>query len=654
MGCSSRNPGDQTEKARMAGLEAVECEGGVSFQTTHRFRLVGRSITATYCQPEPDADVILSATDDLTAEIVDVVQLFDDEREAFRSVHHGLEPELWEALAEQSEVPIEVDVWFRPEVTDEYPKEMLEAEPDLLVETTSKHETAVSSLADSLIQDFAHLPDVTLVSAVDGKDEYGVPIIRIQATAAALDQIGSDPRIWRILPVPINSGPGYETYYTTTTDTVLDFYNMDGTGVTVGILETGRPDLWTYLDGSLPGSCSDGTVSKKCHCAAGALDGHIRAVGGVVRTTSTTFGGMADQASVIMANTGGGCTSNGPDAVSSAWNWATSNGATVMVYAEGSDLTPLQGPQTSLDILMDYKATQPPYPTICAITHNVIGANTPTTIVKNRLRNGLVVGGAEEDLGSPPGLRSAVTWWTGALYTNPFNSSYGFELPHLAAPANGVDSAGPNGLNQSGTSIAAPQVAGIVAGLQEYRTALKFWPEAVMPILMASADEDIDGTELNLDDGIDDRDGAGLINAYYAMVVATNRVSSNNTPIVAAHDYGAIFSSTLPPSTYFPQTYWARVAAGKALRVSALVRSAPTCPANPSISSCSANPFPAFALMLYDGPTLVGISGNFSNNYQYIRHVNTSGAQKDYKIRLLMSAWNGVTATTFATAWSAS
>ena len=73
----------------------------------------------------------------------------------------------------------------------------------------------------------------------------------------------------------------------------------------------------------------------------------------------------------------------------------------------------------------------------------------------------------------------------------------------------------------SGTSIAAPHVAGGAALLMQRQPILKYWPTAVKAILMATADNNIEG-----DFRLSDYDGAGGISLDYADDVANT--TNNN------------------------------------------------------------------------------------------------------------------------------
>lgn len=80
-------------------------------------------------------------------------------------------------------------------------------------------------------------------------------------------------------------------------------------------------------------------------------------------------------------------------------------------------------------------------------------------------------------------------------------------------------------VNQAGTSLAAPQVAGLSAVLTKRDGALRHSPEAVKAILVASADHNIEA-ETTFAGFVDTRDGAGSIDGDWAIQIAKTRRSS--------------------------------------------------------------------------------------------------------------------------------
>ena len=558
-----------------------------------------------------------------------------------------MEPEFRAKLQATPSEPAEAYVWFYVDEKEAPEKEWLIGEPSSGAATASDREASTRAGAVSIAAKLAAVPMVELSGNSNPDVMYGVPVVRIRATLAAFDAIGTWPEVWRIDPVPDHYAEFSDDYYYTTLENWPDqLGGYDGTGVTVATYEGDIPDSWANLPGRLPGSCQDSTgptSTAKCHCPTlNHWNSHPRAMMGVVRR-NTGILGMANGATTIMANHTGGCTTHGNDNYASALNWATANGATVISHSAGTGASGLQA--SAHDRFFDYKASVSPYPFIAGAS-----ANAPLGYVQNRMRNGTCVGGSIETAGADRSqvVMASTSWWNGAE---------GLEVPHVVALAEHVDTAG-FALNDvsvtGGSSAATAEVAGIAASMQELNGTLKNWPEVMVPGLLVSANEDVDGVVLNLDDSVDDRDGAGLVNALQAWAVlqSSSKVDGGNVAAQLGHDYGSITSSSTPAQTYYSEVYNAQVPAGGQLRVASLLQARPTCPQNPGSFDCSADPYPLHALILYDGALLAGYSVGSGSNYQYIAKTNTSGATKTYTVRIYLADWGGLSATTWGLAWS--
>ncbi|MBK7578666.1 MAG: S8/S53 family peptidase [Myxococcales bacterium] len=661
--CGERVDGGPLRGSR-AELEAT-CKGPALLTTPHVFENINRTVVIQTCN-SVDGVSRFAVTDE-TGSTADFEELERLDALAFHNVNASMRGALRAALDSDSGREIKVQIWFRPDVIDDVPKEETVGE-GLEAQEQAKRESKVFAKANDVLDRLGKIPGLELLSGTAGFSEYGPPVILARGSRNALDQAGMADEVWEIVPVEETWKPGTTNYFFTTNDVWLDYAGHDGTGQTVAILEFVRPDSSLNLPGWPSGSCAPDSgfgTSRLCHCPGGARGSHARQMMGIVRASSGAlwFEGMADEVSTIAANTDGGCTTNGPDAFSSALNWATSNGARVISCSDQMGPDPLVDAfQSSRDRLYDYKASVSPYPFIAVIAGN---ANAGSKVM-SRPRNGVSVGSAQENSGSD---RNSVVMAAHSSDLNP-NGATGFEVPHLVAIGSNVDSAG-KALNSTdtgltGTSVAAPQVAGVVAGLHEFNPTLKSWPEVVIPGLLASGDEDVDGTPLNLHDGVDDSDGAGLLNASLAAGVlgAGSKRDGNNPAAVQGHDFGSMWEVTTPTYTVYSEKWNASVAPGKVLRAAAFFQSRPTCPANPGCSSpggfsgctasqvCSANPFVIFSLQVYDGTTLVAASNSTSNNYQFVRVPNNGGGVKTYNIRLIPLNYSGLPGTTWGVAWA--
>lgn len=123
------------------------------------------------------------------------------------------------------------------------------------------------------------------------------------------------------------------------------------------------------------------------------------------------------------------------------------------------------------------------------------------------------------------------TIYASSAYTNPISPNGDREKPEIVAPAVNITtiSAGNNLVIGTGTSYAAPQVAGLAALLIDRNGTLSAWPEAIRAIIMASATHNIVGPT-GIPIGQELRDGAGAINAAFADDIAQNRNTSPTTP----------------------------------------------------------------------------------------------------------------------------
>jgi hypothetical protein len=108
----------------------------------------------------------------------------------------------------------------------------------------------------------------------------------------------------------------------------------------------------------------------------------------------------------------------------------------------------------------------------------------------------------------------------GSSYRDPGSPHGDRQKPEVAAPAQDITALGlhNNPLTSSGTSLAAPQVAGLAALLMQRNAQLADQPTAVKAILMASAVHNVEGYGR-----LSDEDGAGSIDAALAGNVAQYR-----------------------------------------------------------------------------------------------------------------------------------
>jgi hypothetical protein len=134
-------------------------------------------------------------------------------------------------------------------------------------------------------------------------------------------------------------------------------------------------------------------------------------------------------------------------------------------------------------------------------------------------------------------------------YVDPFSTHGDREKPEVAAPGTNIMSTTTAypwiGDIGSGTSYAAPIVAGISSLLYQRAPALTSWPESTKAILMASAWENLEGAA-----ALSEYDGAGGVDAYYADLVAQNSTwyggwgSGNYYCATGSYDIGTMYLYT--------------------------------------------------------------------------------------------------------------
>ena len=162
---------------------------------------------------------------------------------------------------------------------------------------------------------------------------------------------------------------------------------------------------------------------------------------------------------------------------------------------------------------LDFRARNPSLP-LLHITMAGESCSQWTDYVTWKDYNGLTVGGTNEN---GDWDRSNDTIWARSSWKNPDSPHGDREKPELCAPAYNLNLADYNGTS---TRYAASMVAGAAAAVCHSNTNMFFWPVAVRAILMTTADQNVDGPVLNLNDSIDDKDGAGEVNELMASYLA--------------------------------------------------------------------------------------------------------------------------------------
>ena len=179
------------------------------------------------------------------------------------------------------------------------------------------------------------------------------------------------------------------------------------------------------------------------------------------------------------------------------------------------------------DMYKDALILQPPYPTILQ------AAGNNSRYVNHKGYNSLTVGNHND---------SATNMSSSSTFGNPASPHGDRELPEICANGTRVRAVG---RTSSGTSFAAPAVAGVTALIQQTNPILKIWPEGCRAILLAGARRNVvDNTWWqDVIQGNDAKDGSGAVDALESVNIADNKIDINNKPTNIGWDVGRLTSS---------------------------------------------------------------------------------------------------------------
>lgn len=431
---------------------------------------------------------------------------------------------------------------------------------------------------------------------------------------------------------------------------------FDGDGVKVCLLES------TYPSPDNMSNLSFAEARTTPPAQQTGIGGHTGLMGSHIASSDATVPGMASGVELYLGSWAGE-----PGPWHDALDWCVTKSTTVWNFSRAPDemTDPSNPPDEPMMIhqYMDYLALQSPYPLIVAAAGNYGN----TKYVQNMLQNGLVVGGSVDTSQSTPiGVyncnwyspntdRSTHRFWTdeqppfggapwGSNSINPAapgGSPHGdWELPHLVAVAvsfvgNCLETG--NGKYAGATSSATAITTAAGAQVQESNAALKSWPEATRAILLATATEDVDGTNLSLTDSVDDKDGVGELDVLRATTLANsaNRVTapSASSPVALGYNYSTVNpqSSTEFPSNIWTQSHFLQRASNTEIRVAMAWDSmAASCDPDPGVGSCDggySDLTADFDLHVFDVTTNSYVAGStsYDNSIEMVDFLAVSG-----------------------------
>jgi hypothetical protein len=456
---------------------------------------------------------------------------------------------------------------------------------------------------------------------VEGHFE-AVPLLLAEASAEQIRRMAQSPRVGAIYLRELDGVDNLGTSLAISRGAGAVADGFTGSGVKVAVWERG-PDNTTNL--SITAQFATGIAATTSQ--------HARLTTGIIRNSQAGGpNGYAPAATMYAAN------SYGPQAL----YWAAiTQTCSVVSQSFHHPAEETSGDLSSDDLLKDYLATHYPFPTIVMAAGN----GGSTEYVNHKSFNTLTVGSHNDNA-------SAIV--ASSVFRNP-NSEHGDrELPELSANGDGVTAVG---LTMSGTSFAAPAVAGAAAQVMQVDGALKLWPEGVRAILLAACRLNPRGRTWwnDLRNRTDGRDGVGALNAREATRIAGSRQRAGSAATSRGWDVGTFSSASVDAQGLSTASWKITAPSGRsrrtrlkaALAFSAKVTtSAPPSAATPSTVT-SARLEVDLDLHLFEGSRLVAWSSSFDNSYEVIDHTLVPGRSYELRVR----RWSGTDWTWFGLAW---
>ncbi|MEO6076513.1 MAG: S8 family serine peptidase, partial [Dokdonella sp.] len=386
------------------------------------------------------------------------------------------------------------------------------------VETAARKAEAVANLQSAEAQNQLHLAEVKAAmqaprqAMLDRLARMGVkviyasenvPSIIIELSRAQLEVVARWNEVAIVDRALMTGADSLDVARPAHNVSPINSVGYDGSGVTVAVVEGGRvysANPWM-------------TVSQSRDTSIATVD-HTTEVGGVVASRFSTHRGMASGTTLISADGSYG----GGGVMETAADWAAGR-AQVLTNSWGYKNDATTG-FNAFDRRLDYIARVNNRVTVHAAGNTGVAncgqtpATTPYGVESpGRGYNTLTVGGFN-DAGTIGWSND--TFYTCSSYLNPTGDSAtnAHQKPEVVAAAVGITSLAQTTSSTSplsgavtGTSFAAPAVAGLAADLMETDAQLATSPVAARTVIIAGATRNIIGAA-----PISDQDGAGAIN----------------------------------------------------------------------------------------------------------------------------------------------
>lgn len=344
---------------------------------------------------------------------------------------------------------------------------------------------------------------------------------------------------------------------------------------------------------------ADGTT---CNPTSGTgsspIGDHATGVAGIIASTHATNRGVAFGGPAVLS---GNATSFDDAQIIKCTEWAITNGARVINYSFGVDAS---SSMVALDRYVDYVVRHHAV-TMVKSAGNIGGTCfSPGFYISSPGKGwNIITVGNYDDRGTVSNSDDVMS--TGSCYQDPTSPNGDREKPEVSAPGTSITTTycttGPTCLAAgTGTSFSAPHVAGCSALLMQRNSALKYWPESVKAVLMASAVVNLEGSTR-----LSEKDGAGGIECDSADDVVRG--------VAGSEAHGNFVK------TDFPRTFTFSATAGQTVRVviawDSTTDALPTPTSAPTTDVLKAD----FDLtVLSPTAVVVGSSASWDNSYEIV------------------------------------
>ena len=539
--------------------------------------------------------------------------------EKFGRVHETL----WARIAAtKSDQPVDIVVWPRldlPPAPFHKPSDKRSSEPpkgEREVVAAVRH--ARGELHSLLKRSGVH------PHPADDAGDSDVPFVRAAATVEQIRELAQAKIVGAILFDDTTEIPDLGNSIAVARSDLAHAAGFDGTGIRVAVWETG-PSVTTNL-----------TFANRFTTTPGA-SAHARLTSAVIKNTETGKPhGHAPDCDLYSANT------SGVDAL----RWAARDqGCTVISQSFHRSTEPGGAGLQSDDLLKDWLALRWPYPTILQASGNFwlgdADAISPPEdeFVNHKGFNSFAVGSHDDTAGAMAG---------DSVFRNPTSPHGDRELPEIAANGTGVSA---NAQSMSGTSFAAPAVAGVTALLQDVDGVLCSWPEGCRAILLASAGRNVaNGTWWHdVVARTDAADGAGAVDAQAGVAIAQQRRWRDAPATRRGWDVGTLASSAVGADRLATFRYHVSVPAltfSPTVKVALAWDSAVTSSGETATASTLTVDLD---LIVRDSRGVqVAAAASWDNSYEVVEFAATPGQTYEIVIR----RWSGTDSVWFGVAWT--